>query len=213
MSVEAWQDRNPLDKDPLDTRPSPSTFTPQYSPSRRNNLEYKNPWTNTPQFFTIVIGWKLDNLKFKNEIESTDLGFCDRPNPYINWGFLKVSSLAYSLDKHETECIDLGFCDRPNPYTSWGFLKVSSLAYLLDKHAMFTSKVCQMLCWWMKNWPQSINIWDTVTKVVPSCYQAPFHEPNLILLAPFPTELAYLSMLIIREMVCTVGSADHLKNK
>ena len=42
-------------------------------------------------------------------------------------------------------------------------------------------------------------------KVLPLCslYQAPSYESNPTFLAPFPTELAYLSMLFILEMVCT----------
>ena len=71
--------------------------------------------------------------------------------------------------------------------------------------------LCQMLSRWTKIWPYYINIWDTATHVVPLCsvYQAPSYEPSLMLLAPFPTELTYLSMLSILEVVC----ADHLKNE
>ena len=60
-----------------------------------------------------------------------------------------------------------------------------------------------------------MNIWDIVTNVVPLyvVYQAPPYEPNLKLLAPFPTELAYLSMLFILEELCTACSAEDLKNK
>ncbi len=48
-------------------------------------------------------------------------------------------------------------------------------------------KVCQMLSWRTKNWPHSINIWDTVTHVLPLCsvYQAPSYESHLTLLAAF----------------------------
>ncbi len=76
-------------------------------------------------------------------------------------------------------------------------------------------KVCQMLFWQTKNGPHFTNIWDTVTNVVPlhSVHQAPSYEPNLIFLAQFPTELAYLSMLFILEVLCTACSAEHLKNK
>ncbi len=45
-----------------------------------------------------------------------------------------------------------------------------------------------------------------------SVYQAPCNEPNLTFLAPFPTDLAYLSMLFILVMACTAGSAGHHKN-
>ncbi len=62
-----------------------------------------------------------------------------------------------------------------------------------------------MLFLWTKNSLYSINIQDTVTNMVPFCsvYQAPSYESNLTFLAPFPTELAYLSMLFILEVVCT----------
>ncbi len=42
-----------------------------------------------------------------------------------------------------------------------------------------------------KNWPHSINIWDTVTGVIPSCpvYKAPSYEPSLTLLAWFLPDL------------------------
>ncbi len=61
----------------------------------------------------------------------------------------------------------------------------------------------------------SINIRDAFTKVLPLCslYQVLCYEPNLSLLAPLHKELAYFSMLFILEVVCTAGSADHLKNK
>ncbi len=64
--------------------------------------------------------------------------------------------------------------------------------------------VCQMLSWWTKNRLHSISFWDNVTKMVLLCsvYRAPSYESNLTLLAPFPAELAYLSMLFILEMVC-----------
>ena len=38
-------------------------------------------------------------------------------------------------------------------------------------------------------------------------------EPNLTFLEWFLPEIAYLSMLFILEVVCTAGSAEHLKNK
>ena len=67
----------------------------------------------------------------------------------------------------------------------------------------------QILSWWTKHWPHPINIWDTVTNVVPlrSSYQ-PSYEPSLILLAPFFTLLAHLIMLFIIE----ISSADYLEN-
>ncbi len=46
-----------------------------------------------------------------------------------------------------------------------------------------------------------------------SVYQAPSYEPNLTFLATFSTELAYLSMLFILDVLCTAGSAEHIKNK
>ena len=78
--------------------------------------------------------------------------------------------------------------------------------------AKIVTRVCQMLSRWTKNLAQSINIWDTVTKVLPlrSVYQEPTYEPNLTLLAwPLP-ELAHLSMLLIFifEVVCTASSAE-----
>ncbi len=77
---------------------------------------------------------------------------------------------------------------------------------------MDESRVRQMLSWWTKNSLHSIQYLNTVTKVLPLCSvcQAPSYESNLTLLTPFPTELAYLSMLFILEVVCT---AYHLKNK
>ena len=39
------------------------------------------------------------------------------------------------------------------------------------------------------------------------------YEPNLTLLTWFPRDLVYLSMLFILEVLCTEGSAEHLKNK
>ena len=64
--------------------------------------------------------------------------------------------------------------------------------------------VCQMLSRWTKNSPHSINISDIIIYVLPLCsvYQVPSYESNLTLLASFPTELAYWSMLFILEMVC-----------
>ncbi len=64
-----------------------------------------------------------------------------------------------------------------------------------------------MLSWRTKNPLYSINIQDTVTNVVLLCslYQAPSNEPNLTFQAPFPTDLAYLSMLFILVMACTAG--------
>ncbi len=75
--------------------------------------------------------------------------------------------------------------------------------------------VCQMLSWRTKNWSHFINIWDTVTNVIPLCsvHQAPSYEHNLILLAWILQDLAYLSMLFILEVLCTACSAEHLKNK
>ena len=75
-------------------------------------------------------------------------------------------------------------------------------------------KVCQMSSWWMKDWLHSINIWDTVTNVVPLCpvYQAPSYEPNPTLLAPYLYKNACLSMLLILEMACSASSTGHLKN-
>ena len=43
-----------------------------------------------------------------------------------------------------------------------------------------------------------------------SVYQAPSYEPSLILLGPFSTEFAYLSMLFILEMVCTRPSQEYI---
>ena len=62
--------------------------------------------------------------------------------------------------------------------------------------------ICQMLSWWTKKSLHSIKIWDTATKVLPLCsvYQAPTYESTLTLLAPFPTQLAYLSMLFISRI-------------
>ncbi len=76
-------------------------------------------------------------------------------------------------------------------------------------------RVCQMLSLQTKNWPHSINIWDTVTNVVPLCsvHQAPFSEPNLTLLVPFPTDLTYLSMLFILEVVQNTSRIITYSNK
>ncbi len=72
-----------------------------------------------------------------------------------------------------------------------------------------------MLSWRTKNSSDFINICDTVTNLIPLCsvYEASSYESILTFLAPFPTELAYLSMLFILEVLCTAGSAEHLKNK
>ena len=77
------------------------------------------------------------------------------------------------------------------------------------------AKVCQILFWRTINSHHSINICDTVTKVLPLCsvFQAPSYETNLTLLTWFLLEIAYLNMLFILEVVCTAVSADHLKNK
>ncbi len=71
-------------------------------------------------------------------------------------------------------------------------------------------RVCQMLSWCTKNSLHSINIWDTVSDVLPLCsvYQAPSYEPNLAFLGQFPMELACLSMLFIHEVVCTACSSN-----
>ncbi len=76
-------------------------------------------------------------------------------------------------------------------------------------------KVCQMLSWWTKYSLYSINIGDTVSKVIPLCsvYQAPSYGPKLTLLAWFLPEFAYLSMISILEMACTACSGGHLKYK
>ena len=70
-----------------------------------------------------------------------------------------------------------------------------------------------MLSWWTKKSLRSINIWNTITNMLPLCsvHQAPSYESNITLLAPFPTELAYLNMLYILEMVCTACS-DHMQH-
>ena len=62
-----------------------------------------------------------------------------------------------------------------------------------------------MLSWWTTTSLYSITIKDTDTNGVPLCsvYSTIFYESNLTLLAPFPTEMAYLSMLFIFQMVCT----------
>ncbi len=67
-----------------------------------------------------------------------------------------------------------------------------------------------MLSWRTKNSSHLINISDTDTNMVSlySVYQAPSYEPNLTFLAPFPTELAYLSMLFIFDVLCTACSAE-----
>ena len=56
------------------------------------------------------------------------------------------------------------------------------------------SILCQMLILWTNSSLHSINIWDTVTQVVPLCsvYQAPSYESNITLVVQFSTELAYL---------------------
>ena len=65
---------------------------------------------------------------------------------------------------------------------------VSLLFYALSyKTSMVKSVKCNP--GGAKKWAHSINIWDTVTNVLPLCsvYQAPSYQPNLTLLAPFPT--------------------------
>ena len=76
-------------------------------------------------------------------------------------------------------------------------------------------KVCQMLSWGTKNTLHLINIWDTVTNVLPFCsvFQAPSYEPDRTLIAWFLPKFAYLSMLFILDVVWTAGSADHIKYK
>ena len=61
----------------------------------------------------------------------------------------------------------------------------------------------------------STDTYSTDTNRVPlgSVYQVPSYEPNLTFLAWFLRDLAYLSMLFILEVLCTTGSAEHLKNK
>ncbi len=70
--------------------------------------------------------------------------------------------------------------------------------------------LCRMLSWWTKDLAHSIC--DTFTYVVPLCslYQAPSYRPNLTFLAPFPTEWAYLDMLLILEVVCTVQTTPRI---
>ena len=86
-----------------------------------------------------------------------------------------------------------------------------------DWHDLGTARysIYQMLSWWKKKSLYSINIQDTVTNVVPLCsvHQAPSYAPNFTFVAPFPTELVYLSMLFIFEVVCTACSTDHVKKK
>ena len=77
------------------------------------------------------------------------------------------------------------------------------------------ARVCQMLIQWMKNSFHLISIWDTVTKVLLLCsiYQASYYESDLTLLALVLSAFAYWSVPFILEVVCTAGTADHLKNK
>ncbi len=74
--------------------------------------------------------------------------------------------------------------------------------------------VCQMLSWRTKEWPHFINIWDTVTNVVPlhSVHQAPSYEHILTLLAWFLLDLAFLSMLFIREVLCTAWRTNSVQD-
>ncbi len=55
-----------------------------------------------------------------------------------------------------------------------------------------------MLSWRTKNSSHFINIWDTVTNVIPlhSVHQAPLYEPIFTLLAWFLRDLAYLSNMV-----------------
>ncbi len=98
-----------------------------------------------------------------------------------------------------------------------GMLQDASIMIKLRHPAgHFTANiVCQMLSWWTKSSLHSINIQDTFTNVLLLCSvcQAPCYEHNLTMLVPFPTELAYLSIIFILEVVCTACSADHLKNR
>ncbi len=84
--------------------------------------------------------------------------------------------------------------------------------FLLVDCVLRIGTLSQMLSWWTKNSLHIINIWDTVTKVLPLCsvFQAPSHESNLTLLAPFATEFPYLSMIFILGMVQTISRITNM---
>ena len=99
-------------------------------------------------------------------------------------------------------------CLMPTAMTLSGrFLYTRELLY----HLIILGK---MLSWGDEK-SYSITIWDNVTKAVPLCwvYKEPSYEVIITLLAPFPTDLAYLSMLFILHMACTAGNTGGIKNK
>ena len=66
--------------------------------------------------------------------------------------------------------------------------------------------LCQMLSWWTKNFPHSINVWDRLTNLIPLCsvYQTPSYEHNLTLLAPFAT------VCLFEHAIYSWGGLHHL---
>ncbi len=95
--------------------------------------------------------------------------------------------VVFSISKHYKHCCPV--------------IVINSLSYVLF--------------WRTKNPPNYINILDTATSVVSlhSVHQAPSYQPILTLLARFLRVLVYLCVLFILNLLCTVGSAEHDKNK
>ena len=113
-----------------------------------------------------------------------------------------------------------------NSVTKFLDKKMSRLSWKVSLEIIYTegvglpvicsdAKVCQMLPWRTKNWPHFINIWDTVTNVIPLCslYQAPSYESNHTLLAPFPHRVCLFEHGIYSWGGLHYLSAYHLKNE
>ncbi len=129
-------------------------------------------------------------------IKNTDGGINIRTHAHaeITWAWFLVIMFKYCQP-----------CKRRKWSQAAGILLIQVVCNMPAIWFMLKYKVCQMLSWRTKNSSHFINIWDTVTNLVPlhSVYQAPSYELILTFLAPFPTELAYLSMLFILEVLCT----------
>ena len=148
-----------------------------------------------PKFFWAWVGFKLttppENGWYKKVELTVILPIMEFV--FLCWGWLWIQG-GFGGDIHN-------MCDTGQLFLrGWSCLTVN------------TGTVCQMSCWWTKNSFHSINIWDTVTKALPSCssYQAPSYEPNLTLLAWLLSEFAYLNMLFILEVVCTTSRINSM---
>ena len=86
--------------------------------------------------------------------------------------------------------------------TSWYLLQLWSTSFVsayIQETCVTAGILCQILSWWIKNWPHSINISAIVTNVVPlhSVYQVPSYEPSPTLLAPHSL-LIWICYLFLR---------------